>query len=109
MSKVFYAHIVEIHTLTEKLDELDLKDDHKKQLSELIDATIHQTVLDVILSSLPPKDKELFIHKMHQNPDDAELMEFLKERVGDIEDQIKLAVKELKKELHEDIEESKSQ
>lgn len=109
MSKLFYTHIIEIHTLTEKLDQLNLTDNHKKHLSELIDSTIHQTVLDVILSSLSEKDKELFMQKLHQNPDDKELMDFLKERVVDIEEQIKKAVQELKKELHEDIEESQKQ
>ena len=93
MSKLFYTHIIEIHTLTEKLDELDLTDNHKKHLSELIDSTIHQTVLDVILSSLSEKDKKLFIQKMHQNPEDRELMSFLKERVVDIEEQIKISFK----------------
>lgn len=106
MSSLFYAHIIEIHTLTEKLDELDLKDNHKKHLSELIDSTIHHTVLDVILSSLSEEDKKLFIEKLRQDPNNQELMDFLKERVVDIEDQIRKAVKELKKELHEDIEES---
>ncbi len=103
----FYSHIVQIQTVTTQLDQMNLKDDHKNQLSQLIDATVHHTVMDVILSRLPEADKKVFLDRLHHNPTDPDLMNFLKERVETIEDEIKEAVLELKDELHQDVQEAR--
>ncbi len=102
----FYSHIVEIETVTSKLDEMNLKDDHKKHLTQLVDSTIHHTVLDIILSRLSDADKKIFLEKLAENPSDKELLNFVTTKVGGIEGEIKKAVKELKEELHADIKEA---
>ncbi len=105
--KYFYSHLIEINNLTSSLDELNLKDDHKKHLGSLIDSHVHHTVMDVILSELSAEDKMLFLKKVSEDPEDQKLWEFLNEKTEKIEDKIKKAVSELKEELHEDIAESK--
>lgn len=100
----FYSHLVEIESITLALEEMNLSDSQKKHLASLIDSTIHHTILDIIFSKLSEKDKELLADKIKNNPEDKEIMKILKEKVENIEVEIKEAVSKIKKELHEDIE-----
>lgn len=99
----FYSHIIEIESVISALDELNLKDDHKSHLASLIDSTIHQTILDVILSKLSSDDKKAFLWRLRENPQDKKLLEFLNDKIDNVEEEIRQAVKEVKKELHKDI------
>lgn len=103
----FYSHLVAIETITEKLDELDMSDKQRKHLADLIDSTIHQEVLDIIFGRLSDTDKLLFIESLKKDPSDPEIMKLLKEKAGDIEDEIKKTVTKIKQELHEDVETAK--
>lgn len=103
----FYSHLVEIETITGKLDEIDMDQKQRRHLAALIDSTIHQEVLDIIFSRLSESDKLLFIENFKNNPENPEIMELLNEKAGDIENEIKEAVEKIKKELHEDIETAK--
>jgi len=105
--KYFYSHLVEIETITEKLDELDMTPSQKKHLADLIDSTIHQEVLDIIFSRLSDQDKLLFIEELKNDPTNPEIVKLLNEKVEGIEDEIKEAVIKIKKELHEDMETAK--
>jgi len=105
MSKHFYSHLVKIESLTFELDKLEMEDHHKKDLAEIIDTMIHQTVMDVVLSNLSQEDQHQFVHKL-KTEDPKEVMKFLNQRVDNIEDKIHQALEELKKELHSDINES---
>lgn len=105
----FYSHLVEIDTVTVKLDELDLTQEQKMHLAALVDSTIHHTVLEMILSKLSEADKKAFLAKLKDDPKDQKIMEFLNSKVEGIEDEIKKTIKELKDELHEDIKEAKNQ
>lgn len=104
----FYSHLVAIETVTSKLDEMNLKDDHKKHLTQLVDSTIHHTVLDIILSKLSDADKKIFLERLEKNPEDKELMTFVNEKVDGVEDEIRVAVQDLKEELHNDIKEAQN-
>lgn len=101
--KYFYSHLIEIESITAKLDEMDMSENQKKHLAELLDATIHQTVLDLVLSKLPEEEKILFLEKMRENPKDSKLLDFISSKVENIEEEIKKAADKLKEELHEDI------
>lgn len=90
-----------------KLDELNLSEQQKKELAELLDSIIHQTVLDICLSKLPDEDKHLFITKFRDNPEDVELIKFLGSKIDNIEEEILKIVEELVVELHKDIKEAK--
>lgn len=105
--KYFYSHLVEIETITGKLGELNMDQKQRKHLASLIDSTIHQEVLDIIFSKLSEGDKLLFIEHFRKNPENPEIMKLLNEQAGDIENEIKEAVKKIKKELHEDIDTAK--
>lgn len=103
----FYSHLIEIESIIVKMDELDLSDDQKKHLAYLLDSTIHQTVLDLILSKLPEEDRIVLMEKMKENSQDKKILEFLSEKVENIEDEIRGVVEKLKEELYEDIKQAK--
>lgn len=103
----FYSHLVEIGEIMEKLDGLDMTDAQKKHLADLIDSTIHQEILNIIFARLSDNDKLLFIEQLKNDPTNPEIMKLLNEKAADIEDEIKEAVKKIKKELHEDVETAK--
>lgn len=105
--KHFYSHIVEIDSLTIKLDELDLSIGEKNHLIELMHSNLHHTIIDAILSELNSNDKKHFLHVLSSENHD-EIWKFLNTKVGDIEEKIKKAAESLKQELHEDIKEAKN-
>lgn len=105
----FYSHLIEIEPLMLVLNELNIKDHHKRHLAYLIDSSLHHSVMDIILSELSEQDKTIFLTKLHQDPHSPDLMEFLNDRISKIEDKIIQAADELKAEIYKDIKEAKLQ
>lgn len=103
----FYSHIIEIESIVMKLDEMELTNEQKIHLASLIDSTIHNHVLDLIFSQLSDEDKMVLVEKMKSGTKNKEIMDFLSQKVDNIEDQILKTVDSLKDELHEDIKEAK--
>ena len=103
----FYSHIIEVETIVAELDSLELTESQRMHLAVLIDSTIHYTVLDIILSKLSEEDKITFIIRLKENPKDQSLLDFLSEKVEDLEQEIKIIVEELKQTFLEDIKEVK--
>lgn len=89
-----------------ELDQLDLNDEQRHQLGSLIDANLHHTILDAILTELNPEDKKVFLEYLSKDDHDK-IWEHLNSKVDNIEEKIKNAAEQLKKELDEDIKESK--
>ncbi len=100
----FYSHLIEIESLIIKLDKLDLSDSQRLHLSQLIDSTLHHTVLDAILGELNEADKELFMRHL-QLGDHQQIWDFLDKRVFNIEQRIIDAAEGLKDQIHQDIDE----
>lgn len=67
---------------------------------------IHHSVLDTILSELSSADKKLFLEHMESKNADK-IWTFLHDRVEDVEEKVKQAAHEIKKELHKDLKEAK--
>ncbi len=100
---MFYSELVKIESVIVLLDEMKLKDDHKKHLSKLVDSTVHHTIMDLILSKLSKLDQAEFIKIYNQDPRSKELLKFLNSKVSGIDKEIEEVAKKLKVELHEDI------
>lgn len=103
---LFYSHLIEIDSIIESLDKMSLSKEEKLQLAKLIDSSLHHTILDAILSHLSDSDKRVFMQRLSEGNHDK-IWEFLNEKVDGVEDKIKKAAEDLKKELHEDIKISK--
>lgn len=102
MMKYFYSHLIEIESLFVELEKLDLSDKEKQELSELVDANLHHTILDAILSQLSDEEKHTFMKHLSDEKHD-EIWDFLNKRSENIEEKIKLAAESVKNELHEDL------
>lgn len=106
--KQFYSHLIEIESLIVELDKLDLADEQKKHLGELIDSSLHHTILDAVLSELSEDDKRIFIKHLEEG-DHQKIWQFLNEKIENIEDKIKKAGESLKEELHKDLKRAKKE
>ena len=104
--KKFYSHLIEIESLIIELDKLNLTGTERKHLANLVDANLHHTIMDAILSQLSEEDKKTFMQILHQKVNEK-IWDFLNSKVDNIEDKIKKAAKDLKTQLHKDLREAK--
>lgn len=102
MNKFFYNDLVAIETLFEELDTLELNENEKRELQEIAHTHIHQSVIDAVLSHLKEDDKKKFLELLAAG-EDGKIWEHLNTRVEKIEDKIKAAAAQTKKELASDI------
>lgn len=105
MKKRFYSHIIETSSISLALAEMDMSNQERKHLIDLVEENLHHAILDAVLSELSEKDKKEFV-ELYAEGDDEKIWKLLSSRVENIEDKIKMTATELKKELHKDIEES---
>jgi hypothetical protein len=106
MKSKFYSHIIETSSVSLALGEMDLTQEERKHLSQLVEENLHHAILDAVLSELSDKDKQKFVELLAENDNDK-VWKLLTQRVDHIEDKIKTTAEELKKEIHKDIEDSK--
>lgn len=79
MSKIFYDHLIVIEEVTVALDGYKLTRQERQELLSLIDQTINQEILDVILTCLPKEKQTEFLERFHRMPHDPGLLPFIKE------------------------------
>lgn len=102
---LFYSHLIEVESIILELDQMNLSDEEKLHLSNLIDSSIHHSVLDAILSELSQSDKRVFMQQLNEG-DHEKIWKFLQERIDGVETKIKKAADDLKVELHKDLKEA---
>lgn len=108
MAKIFYDHLVEIEEVFIELDKFELTKEEKEEFVALIDETLHQQLLNVILSNLPTELQEMFLDQFYKAPYRPELLDFVKEKATiDIEKTIREEALKIKKEILADIKRSK--
>lgn len=103
--KYFYSHLIEIDSIILELDKMNLNEEEKLHLAQVVDSTIHHTILDALLSELSESDKKVFIKHLNSGNHDR-IWEFLNDKIEGLEDKIKKAAEDLKKELHRDLREA---
>lgn len=103
----FYTKYIVIESLIEELHSMDLSDEERHHLTSLVDSSLHHAILDEILSSLSKEDKKIFLNKINQDPESEKIMEFLNEKIENIEEKIRRVSDELVKEMHSDVKEAK--
>lgn len=102
----FYSHLIEIESVIVELDKMDLSKEEKIHLAQLLDSSLHHSILDVIFSELTEDDKKVFASHLHEGKHD-QIWKFLNEKISGVEDKIKKVAADLKVELHKDLKESK--
>ena len=103
--KYFYTHLVEIESVIEELDNLDLSSEQKVHLASLIDSSLHHTILDAIFSELAESDKKVLLNFLKMD-DHYQTWKFLNEKVDGIEEKIKKVAEDLIVELKKDLKEA---
>ncbi len=103
---LFYTHLIEIESVIEELDKMDLSKEEKMHLAQLLDSSLHHTILDAIFSQLTEEDKKTFVAYLQEN-EHKKIWKFLQEKIDDVEDKIKKVAKDLKDNLHKDLKEAK--
>lgn len=101
-AKFFYSHLVSFERVSVEIDSLDVTREEKEHLLSIAASNTHFVVLDTILSHLKTDDKERFLEHIEKD-DHSKTWQFLKEKVGDIEEKIVAASEKLLQELHLDI------
>lgn len=100
--KYFYSHIIETSIISLELGKMDLAPSERVHLVSLVESQLHHVILDIVLSELSEEDKKIFLQHLSLDNHDK-IWEHLKNRIENIEEKIKKAAEELKKELHKDI------
>lgn len=104
--RLWYSHLIEIESIIIELDKMELSKMEKLHLAHLVDSSLHQAILDAVLSKLQEQDKRKFM--MHLKiGDHSKIWQFLNSKVDNIEEQIKKAAADLKSKLHKDIKEAR--
>jgi len=106
MQKYFYSNLIDTTSITLELAEMDLTQEERVHLVSLVESNIHHAILDIVLSELSEEDKKEFLNHLTSDNHDK-VWELLNSKVEHIEDKIKVAAQELKKELHKDIREAR--
>lgn len=107
MKKHFHSHITETHTIHVELEGMNMSEEEKKHIIELIERAMHHKVLDTVLSELQPEDKKTLLQQVLED-DHEKIWNFIHEKTENIEDKIKEAASDLKQKLLEDIRSSKT-
>jgi transposase len=106
-SKHFYSHLVELSDITIDLGDLEITPEERLHLISLLEANIHNTVINTVLSQLRESEKRIFLTNLVKN-DHKEIWKHLVLNSKDIEEKIKAEVKKLIKEMKIDIKKVKS-
>ncbi len=106
--RYFFSHLIEFDSIIIELDKLRLSSEQKQHLANLIDSSLYHTVLDAVLSELPPSDKRVFLNHLKEN-DHSKIWQFLNGKIDNIEEKIKKTADDLKLELHKDIKKAKNE
>ena len=64
MKKHFYSHVVETSSISLALAEMEMNNTERKHLIDLVEANLHQSILDAVLSELSEKDKQEFHNRI---------------------------------------------
>ncbi len=104
-SKHFFSHLIETTDITIELAEIELTPDERVHLISLIEANIHSTVINTVLSNLTEEDKKIFLKNLITNNHETIWSHLGKAR--GIEEKIKLAIKNAKNELLKDVRQAK--
>lgn len=104
MRDIFYDNLIKPHKESLLLElSTNLHHLEQEEILELIEETLHQRILTVILTELPNAYHEHFLVRFKENPSDTELFTFLKFHSPQIDQMIQevalITIEEIKSDL----------
>lgn len=104
MRHVFYTHLIIIEEVEEALDAHVSHAEERAQALSLIHETLHNEIMDLILTALPRTHHTAFLAQFEVSPHDDELLTFINTHTGrDMEKEILKKANAVKKALIKDI------
>lgn len=95
--KLFYDHLlVELDDVYAEIERLEIDWQEKKNLKKIVDETSHHHIINAILKHLDKEHHEGFLELLHLKPHDPTVLEWLRDKIEDVEDKIRAATAELK-------------
>lgn len=108
MSKLWYDHLIVLDEVEIEINNLELEQDEKEELHNLIEETLHHRVLSRVLEVLPREHHEGFLKEFKKRPHDGALIDYINERIDDqVEKHISGEISKLKEELLDDLRDHK--
>jgi len=104
MKNKFYSHLLKIEPIHDKFSQIDIKEDEKESLLEILHSHIHVTVIDVILSELDEGKKKEFLHLVAVREDHSGAWDFVVTNIEQGEEKVKAAIEQIVKEFLSDLE-----
>jgi len=100
MSQSIFHHLTLVEEIITEIDMHDLTTEERDELVDLAQKTIHHHTLTTVLDHLPPQKHHEFITKYKNDPENKELLAWLKSEIKiDIEAAIKTQAAKIKKEI----------
>ena len=99
---ILVKHFVTNPRVLIDIEELSLQQEEKNKLTEIATLIYHQKLMNKFLDKLAEEDKKIFIEKVLANPKEDSL-NFLHEKIENIEKVVEEAVFEIEEKLLEDI------
>jgi len=104
MSKIFYDHLIILDEVEVEINNLELEQDEKEELHNLIEETLHHRVLSRVLEVLPKQHHEGFLVEFKKRPHDGALIDYINERIDEsVEKHVSEEIDKLKQELLKDL------
>lgn len=83
MSKIFYDHLIELEIVEAEIKNASKTPEEKEELWGIVDDIVNHKALGFILDKLPIQHHGEFLEKFHQAPHDADLINYLSEKIGE--------------------------
>ncbi|PIR80219.1 MAG: hypothetical protein COU25_01330 [Candidatus Levybacteria bacterium CG10_big_fil_rev_8_21_14_0_10_35_13] len=106
-TKHFYTHLIETTDITLEIAQLNVTSKERVHLLSLVEANIHSAVVSMVLSSLEPHDKKIFLQNLSINEHNKTWLH-LRQKAGNIEEEIKKTIDDTISELLKDVRKVKS-
>ena len=86
---IFYDNLVNLHELHLDFDRLEVPFEHRRELIDLADSTVHHEIFDLIMVALPANHHEGFLEIFSSDPSSPEIINWLRVRIPDVEEKIR--------------------
>ncbi|NTV31559.1 hypothetical protein HGA91_06305 [candidate division WWE3 bacterium] len=107
-ANIFYHHLIDLSDVRKKLNELDLTEEDRVELLEIVLKTIHIELTHLILNELDSVHHEDFLLHLTERPHDHGLLVFLNRTIDDFEEKVTLLISRVKADFIESLHDYKS-
>ena len=108
MIRHFYSHIIETDSIVLELETLDISKNEKSHLIEIMESSIHLSVMDSILSELPKEHRKAFLFHVNEKQHE-QVWKIINGTIKDAQNMILKSAGMVKKEFLADIKKLKSE